>query len=159
MAGEPSMTETLHGGCVCGAVRYTWRPTIRFKVYACHCSDCQKRTGSSFALQQMALASDFTVEGELIEGGYTQPSGARARLYACPKCHSRIYGVNDSRAGVLIIRAGTFDHNKQIVPEVHVWTRSKQPWISLPPNATHVETQPDSSEGWAALLMPEPTCP
>jgi hypothetical protein len=147
------MTETHTGGCVCGAVRYKWRPTLRFKIYACHCTDCQRRTGTSFSLQQMALEADFTVEGEMAEGGFTQPSGARARLFACPKCHCRIYGANDTLPGVVIIRAGTFDHNASIIPDVHVWVCSKQPWIVIPPEAKAMDTQPDSADGWKKLLM------
>jgi hypothetical protein len=154
MADEPEMTETLTGGCVCGAVRYTWKPTIKFKIYACYCTDCQKRTGTSFALQQMALEEDFMVEGVMAEGGFTQPSGARARLFACPKCLSRIYGANDTRPDMVIIRAGTFDHNASIVPDVHVWTRSKQPWIVIPPEANAMDTQPDSADEWTKLVMP-----
>jgi hypothetical protein len=156
MVEKTDMTKKLTGGCVCGAVRYTWTPTIKFKIYACHCTDCQKRSGTSFTLQQLALEADFTVEGDMIEGGFTQPSGARARLFACPKCHSRIYGANDQRPGVLIIRAGTFDHNKDIVPDVHVWARSKQSWIALPPEAKVMDTQPDTADGWTQLVMPEP---
>lgn len=154
MAEDSDLRETLTGGCVCGAVRYSWRPTIKFRIYACHCTDCQKRSGTSFALQQLALETGFAVEGEMIEGGFTQPSGARARLFACPKCHSRIYGRNDQRRGVVIIRAGTFDHNRTIVPDVHLWTRSKQPWIVIPALARSLETQPESAEGWTEILRP-----
>jgi hypothetical protein len=149
------MSKVLTGGCVCGAVRYSVRPSISFKLYACHCTDCQKRTGTSFSLQQTVLVSDFEVEGEMAEGGFTQPSGARARLFACPVCHSRIFGVNDTRPGIAIIRAGTFDHSASLIPDAHVWTRSKQPWIVLPPDAQALETQPDSSDGWTKLLMPD----
>ncbi len=155
MADEPDARETLRGGCVCGAVRYTWRPTIRFKVYACHCTDCHKRTGTSFSLQQLALESDFSVEGELAEGGFTQPSGARARLFACPKCHSRIYGSNSDSPGLVIIRAGTFDNSQDIIPDVHVWVKSKQSWITIPPDVRTMETQPETGDGWTQLVMPD----
>ncbi len=149
------MTKELTGGCLCGAVRYVWRPTIRFKSYACHCTDCQKRTGTSFALQQMALESDLEVQGELAEGGFTQPSGARSRLFACPKCQSRIYGINSERPGFVIIRAGGFDHNQSIIPDFHVWTQSKQPWISIPEETNSFKTQPESTEQWSRLLVPD----
>ncbi len=155
MANDLNLTQIYHGGCVCGAVRYMWRPTVKFKSYACHCTDCQKRSGASFTLQQLALEADFTVEGELAEGGFTQPSGARARLFACPKCHSRIYGANDTRPGLIIIRAGTFDHNSQIVPDIHLWTKSKQPWIVIPVDAASLETQPENGDGWTQLVMPD----
>jgi hypothetical protein len=156
MADNPELSEVWTGGCVCGAVRYTVRPSIRFRLYACHCTDCQKRSGSSFTLQQTVLTGDYEFEGEMIEGGFTQPSGARARLYACPKCHSRLYGTNDTRPGIAIIRAGTFDHSATLIPDVHFWTRSKQPWIVLPPDAQAMETQPDTGDGWTRLLMPRP---
>ncbi|MCP5397567.1 MAG: GFA family protein [Sphingomonadaceae bacterium] len=146
------MSEEYPGGCVCGAVRYVWRPGVRFKSNACHCTDCQMRSGSSFALQQTVRLEDFEVSGEMAEGGFTQPSGARARLYNCPKCHSRIYGTNDLRPGIAIIRAGTFDHNSTITPDIHVWTRSKQPWIVIPEGAVALETQPDSADGWSELV-------
>ncbi len=149
------MNDIWTGGCVCGAVRYTVRPSIRFKLYACHCTDCQKRAGTSFSLQQTILMSDFEIDGDMIEGGFTQPSGARARLFACPVCHSRIYGINDTRPGIAIIRAGTFDHNASLIPDVHVWTRSKQPWIVIPTGARALETNPEGSDGWTALLMPD----
>lgn len=150
------MAEVVTGGCVCGAVRFTWTPSVRFKLYACHCTDCQKRTGTSFSLQQMALEADFAVTGDMAEGGFTQPSGARARLFACPHCQSRIYAANDTRPGVVTIRAGTFDHSKSLVPDVHVWTKSKQPWIAIPEGTDAMETQPDSVEGWTRLLLPVP---
>lgn len=155
MADKSELKETLTGGCVCGAVRFAWTPTIRFKSYACHCTDCQTRSGASFAVQQLALESDFSAVGDMVEGGYIQPSGAHARLFACPKCQSRIYGANNARPGLIIIRAGTFDHSKSIVPDVHLWVRSKQPWITLPPGTEVMDTQPESGEGWTRLVMPD----
>lgn len=149
------MSGEYPGGCVCGAVRYVWRPGTRFKSYACHCSDCQTRSGSGFALQQTVLSAEFEVTGELGEGGFVQPSGAQARLYNCPKCHCRIFGTSDARPGIAIVRAGTFDHSPSITPDIHIWTRSKQPWIALPQSAVALETQPDTADGWAALLSPD----
>jgi hypothetical protein len=148
--------ETLTGGCVCGAVRYTWTPTIKFKIYACHCTDCQTRSGSSFTLQQTVLLNDLAVTGTLAEGGSTQPSGARARLFACPQCQCRIYGTNEARPGIAIVRAGSFDHSHEIVPDFHVWTQSKQPWVVIPAGAVALATQPEDTQGWTKLLMPEP---
>jgi hypothetical protein len=150
------MTGPLSGGCVCGAVRYTWTPTIKFKSYACHCTDCQTRSGSSFTLQQTVFLNDLKVTGTFAEGGSTQPSGAQARLFACPACQCRIYGTSDARPGIAIIRAGTFDHSQTIVPDFHVWTQSKQPWVTMPPGAVALATQPEDTPSWTKLLMPDP---
>ena len=40
---------THEGGCVCGAVRYRTEGTP-LRVSACHCTFCQKRTGSAFGV-------------------------------------------------------------------------------------------------------------
>ena len=39
----------LNGGCLCGAVRYTSNSAPEW-VGLCHCTDCQKHTGSAFAI-------------------------------------------------------------------------------------------------------------
>jgi hypothetical protein len=143
----------LTGGCLCGAVRYTIRPRILFHLYACHCNDCKRRSGSSFTLQQMVLNDDLEVTGEMAEGGSTNPSGARVRLYACPTCQSRIYGASEGRP-TSVVRAGTLDDHQYLVPKVHVWTQSKQPWITIPEDAIQMETQPTDADGWLKLLMP-----
>src|SRR3546814_14775313 len=44
------MKGELTGGCFCGAVRYVLEEGFRFRPYACHCTDCQSRTGSAFKI-------------------------------------------------------------------------------------------------------------
>jgi hypothetical protein len=45
----PAVPPPYPGRCLCGAVRYrvTEEPLT---LYACHCTDCQKRSGSAFGL-------------------------------------------------------------------------------------------------------------
>lgn len=155
MANKSELSEEFTGGCACGAVRYVWRPTMRFKLYACHCTDCHKRSGSAFTLQQTVLLQDLTVTGELVEGETANPSGARVQQFSCRKCLSRIHGINGARPGIAIVRAGTFDHSADIIPDVHLWTQSKLSWIIIPADAPSLNTQPDSPEGWSSLLMPK----
>lgn len=52
----------LTGGCLCGAVRYTLRDGLRFRPYACHCTDCQTRTGSAFSEHMLFALADLTFE-------------------------------------------------------------------------------------------------
>lgn len=150
------MAETLTGGCLCGKVRYTARLTMRFRSYACHCTDCQRRTGSAFGIQQSVLTEDLAVEGPLVRGEHVQPSGAVAGIYACAACLTRIYTDNNMRPGIANLRAGTLDSSPTMVPGAHLWVRSKQPWIVLPEGVIALDTQPDSTEGWMAIFKPEP---
>ena len=146
------MRGELSGSCLCGAVRYTLREGFRLNPYACHCTDCQTRTGSAFSEHMLFEVSDIELTGELDCGEYNQPSGAHSRIYGCAKCKARIYAVNDSRDGLGSLRCGTLDNSATLVPSAHVWVRSKQPWIGLPDNAKTVEEQPRTSREWIAFV-------
>jgi hypothetical protein len=146
------MGGELTGGCQCGAVRYTARPSVKFRPYACHCTSCQSETGSAFALQIWVLAGDLDVTGELIEGQQLKPDGATLSRFGCPHCLSRIYSLNSSRPQMKTLRAGTLDDSAVFSPDVHIWTQSKQPWIRLPDGAQALAKQPGTAEEWTRLL-------
>lgn len=149
------MAEVLAGGCLCGAVRYHVEQTMRFQSYACHCTDCQRRSGSAFGIQQSVLAADLKIEGELLRGEHVQPSGAVAGIYACKKCLTRIYTDNNLRPGIVNLRAGTLDSSRHMTPAAHLWVKSKQPWVVIPDDAIVMDTQPADAAGWMAVFKPE----
>ena len=148
------MAAPLTGGCLCGQLRYTVGGTTRFDGYACHCTDCQTRTGSAFGLQLSALASDLTVTGVVVEGYHTQPSGARATIVACRVCLTKLYTTNDRRPGFVNLRAGTLDDSAAFAPAFHIWTASKQPWVTIPDGAPALAGQPADLQAWMVLLRP-----
>lgn len=150
------MREQLTGGCLCGAVRYCAELSVRFQAYACHCTDCQTRTGSAFGLQLSVMANDLAVEGPVIRGEHVQPSGAVAGIFACEKCLTRVYTDNDQRPGIVNLRAGTLDNSQDLVPAAHLWTASKLPWVVIPQDAVAMDHQPEDQAGWLAILRPEP---
>ena len=94
------MKGELSGGCLCGAVRYVLREGFRLNPYACHCTDCQSRTGSAFSEHMLFALADLEISGELDVGEYVQPSGAHSRISGCAICKSRIYAVNGSQEGL-----------------------------------------------------------
>jgi hypothetical protein len=149
------MAEVLTGGCLCGKVRYSVTQTMRFRSYACHCTDCQRRSGSAFGIQQSVLSADLTVDGEILRGEHVQPSGAIAGIYACKACLTRVYTDNNARPGIANLRAGTLDSSPSMVPAAHLWVQSKQPWVVIPPDAVVMETQPADVAGWMAIFRRE----
>lgn len=149
------MKGELYGGCLCGAVRYRLTEQFRMRPYACHCTDCQSRTGSAFSEHMLVGEGDIHIEGETDIGRFTQPSGALSRIIGCPVCKTRIYAANDERPGMASLRCGTLDRSAEIVPAAHIWVRSKQPWIVVPEGATVMEEQPRSNEEWMALVWPK----
>jgi hypothetical protein len=150
------MAEVLTGGCLCEVVRYRVELTMRFRPYACHCTDCQTRSGSAFGIQQSVLTKDLAVEGPVIRGEHIQPSGAVAGIYACEKCLTRLYIDNDRRPGLVNLRAGTLDDSQGLVPAAHLWVSSKLPWVVIPGDAIAMDRQPADLAGWLEIFKPEP---
>jgi hypothetical protein len=145
---------TMTGGCLCGAVRYVWEGAMRLNAYACHCTDCQTRSGSAFSLQQPVFENELQITGELIERHRPHSGGATARVFACARCLTRIHATNDHRPGLVVLFAGTLDDSASLVPGFHIWTRSMQPWIVLPGNVPSVESSPATLQDWQSLLVP-----
>ena len=150
------MVPQLSGGCLCRAVRYVLTQGVHFNPYACHCTDCQRRTGSAFGIQLMARLDDFEVTGDLAKAQHVLPSGAVAQIFAYPRCFFRIYATNDRRPGLINLRAGTLDTSKDMTPSFHVWVRSKQPWIVIPPETPAFDMGPPTLEDLQRLIAPTP---
>ena len=146
------MKGELRGHCLCGSVRYVLRPGFRFNPYACHCTDCQTRTGSAFSEHMLFAKPDIQIEGDLDIGSYAQPSGAMSQITGCSKCKTRIFAENDSRPAFASLRCGTLANSANVVPVAHLWVRSKQPWITLPDGVKTMDEQPRTPEEWASFV-------
>jgi hypothetical protein len=128
------------GGCHCGAIRFeiTEAPQL---VYTCHCTDCQRLTSSAFSLGLVVSDKAFRLTG--VEPRPLQRTAESGRVnirLVCPECGTRVCGV--ARDGVVRVRAGTLDDTSWLRPTRHIWTRSKQPWITLPAGDQVFEAQP-----------------
>jgi hypothetical protein len=132
----------LTGGCPCGAIRYEIgaHPLL---LYACHCTDCQSRSGSAFALNMPVSAKAFRIVQGTPKGWRRRsPSGVESISWFCGDCGGRINGERPSQAESTIVRAGSLDDTSWLSPEAHFFTRSAQPWVRLPEGAACFETAP-----------------
>lgn len=152
MSGLPE--GRLEGGCLCGKVRYVLAPGFRIGPYACHCVDCQTRTGSAFSEHLMILLTDLEASGAEEVGRSRNPGGAEVTLFGCATCGTRLWVENEQRPGMASLRCGTLDRSGEVQPRAHLWTRSKQTWISIPDAVPQLETQPRTNEEWLTLLGP-----
>ncbi|MGV8995815.1 MAG: GFA family protein [Parvibaculaceae bacterium] len=143
--------ETLSGGCLCGLVRYTALGRLD-RGYACHCTDCQIRSGSSFATLLPVPEAGFSVSGETLSVLQIEGPGIEATLHVCPKCLTKLYTTNPLWQKLVILRVGTLARSKQFIPAFHIWIQSRQPWVVLPDNCPHFDTQPATPADWRELL-------
>ena len=146
------MTGTmLEGGCACGAVRYrmTARPMI---VHCCHCASCQTETGTAFVLNALVEADRVELlSGEPERVLTPSESGKGQSIWRCPTCRVALWS-NYAGAGEAIrfVRVGTLDRPAECPPDIHIYTRSKLPWVALPEGARAVEGFYDPAEVWTA---------
>ncbi len=135
------MKLPLEGGCQCGRVRYrvTGRPRA---LYACHCTECQRQSGSAFGLSLLVNHADMEVTGALNSFGRPTEGGDVNRGYFCPKCGTRIYHRNDGSPRTLSIKPGTLDDTSWLRPRGHIWRRSGQTWFIPPSDQPSHDGQP-----------------
>ena len=150
------MTETnapreRHARCGCGAFTATavGEPV---EVLACSCLNCQRESGSAFALNAMIEADRV----KLVKGQpeiITVPtlSGKGQKFARCPKCRIALWS-NYAGAGdaIRFVRIGTLDNPDLLPPDIHIYTASKQPWVILPPGVPAVEEYYQRSSFWPA---------
>lgn len=124
---KPSLP--MRGGCSCGTIRYEIR-AFPLLLYACNCTDCQRISGSAFALNMPVATSGFRLtQGEPKGWHHTSPSGAEVTSWFCGECGARIYGSRASRPQSMNIRAGTLDDTTWLRPIAHMFMRSAQAWV------------------------------
>lgn len=110
-------------------------------AYACHCTDCQRRSGSAFALNLAVRAATLRVVHGSPKGFHTTSrSGIAAIAWFCGNCGCRLYGERNDGLDVLLVRAGTLDDTSWIRPAAHYFMRSAQPWEILSGDAKCFDT-------------------
>ena len=140
---------TLDGGCTCGAVRYrmTSRPLI---VHCCHCTWCQRETGAAFALNAMIEADRVVLlKGAPETVDTPSESGKGQKIVRCPDCRIALWSnYAGSGEALRFLRVGSLDEPGRLPPDIHIFTRSKQPWVVLPPDTPAFEVYYSPKEQW-----------
>ena len=144
------MSAELAGGCSCGEVRYRLAGAPMF-VHCCHCKDCQRQTGSAFVLNALYEADRVEVLSGAPEP-VTMPtdSGRPHDIYRCPKCRIAVWSTYGGRPQIRFVRVGALDDATALAPDVHIYTRSKVPWVKLPEGVASFEAYYDSKKLWPA---------
>jgi hypothetical protein len=125
------LRKKLRGGCSCGKLRYELlaAPMI---VHCCHCTDCQRHTGSAFVLNAIIETSAIRIlRGDLETVPIRRAYGPHD-IYRCPKCKVALWSDYGHRRQIRFIRIGTLDDPSAIRPDVHIYTETKVPWLRLP---------------------------
>ncbi|WEX88485.1 GFA family protein [Sinorhizobium garamanticum] len=142
------MSEAIEGGCFCGRIRYRLKARPMF-VHCCHCSDCQRQTGSAFVLNGIVEAENVELlKGEPVMITLPTDSGRPHDVYRCADCQSALWSDYGRRKWLSFVRVATLDRPSDFPPDVHIYTRSKLDWVALPAGANAFEEYYDMQALW-----------
>jgi hypothetical protein len=148
------MGSALEGGCGCGAVRYRLNSEPLF-VHCCHCLNCQRQTGSAFVINLLIEADRLELlAGEPVPVAVPRDAAGKQmqEIFRCPTCQVAVFSVY-TRRDVRFVRGGTLDDPTGISPDVHIYTRSKLPWVALPDSVPTFAAFYDVDKLWPAASL------
>ena len=144
-------TKTRQGGCACGEIRYEMFGDPLF-VNCCHCTECQRLSGGAFAINAMIESDRVSLlkgEPEVVITPST--SGKGQKIHRCKSCMVAVWsnyaGAGDALA---FVRVGTLDNPNACPPDIHIYTSTKQDWVSLDDGKPVMEEYYSAKEQWPA---------
>lgn len=121
------MTETLTGGCLCGAVRYR-AATDETLHYVCHCTDCQRYSGGAHHAAIVVAADVLTVTGAPRHYLHRAESGRSIARYFCDACGGHLFTSPWPDVTRYSVKYGTLDEPAAFAPAAEIWARSRASW-------------------------------
>ncbi|HEY0436054.1 MAG TPA: GFA family protein, partial [Phenylobacterium sp.] len=106
----PSDPIAHEGGCLCGAIRF--RATAApLQTTICHCTFCQRLTGSAFLVEPIfkAEAVSFTGAAPKAYERRSDGSGKRVTVNFCGACGTGLFLSLERFPGILGLFGGAFD--------------------------------------------------
>lgn len=143
------MSVERTGGCACGELRYRLASEPLF-VHCCHCLNCQRQTGSAFVINLLIESDRVEVlAGTPVAVEAPRDDGTVQRIFRCPRCQTAVFSQYTAPQ-LRFVRGGTLDDPAGVTPDVHIFTRSKVDWVTLPPQTPAFEVYYDTKALWPA---------
>lgn len=140
--------DSFAGGCACGEVRYRLTSAPMFS-HCCHCLDCQRQTGSAFVLNALIETDRIEITaGAPVATPVPTDSGRPHDIFRCGTCLTALWSDYGRRPTLRFVRMGTLDDPSMLKPDVHIFTRSKQPWVGLPADTPAFDNYYDTEKLW-----------
>lgn len=124
---EPALT----GSCLCGAVAFALSEPAPAAGY-CHCTRCQKRTGTGSSVQARIDGRTFTlVRGEEALKAWRHAEGGFEKLF-CGECGAHMFSRNPDDPSQMSVRMAAFDGDPGVRPTWRTFTDYAPPWDPVP---------------------------
>ena len=121
----------LTGRCMCGTVAFEISAPLLGAVY-CHCTRCQRRTGSAFSVSGLTQPGTFAVtQGTDAIRTYEPGDDGWHKSY-CSACGSQLFTRHPDNPDLIAVRLGALDHDPGVRPSAHQFVDYAAPWAPLP---------------------------
>jgi hypothetical protein len=140
------------GGCLCGAIRYSVG-AAPVRVTICHCTFCQKITGSAYLVEPVFRKEDVSFSGAEPKAFVhrSDGSGMKVSVHFCEKCATKIHLGLERSPDVWGLFGGTFDDpnwfDRSAANCRHIFTRSAQHGVVLPHGVATFEAHAVALDG------------
>ncbi|HEY0107446.1 MAG TPA: GFA family protein [Rhizomicrobium sp.] len=125
---------TWLASCSCGGLRVTCEGEP-MRVSMCHCTECQRRTGSTYGAQARWPRERVTIEGPSTEYVRVADSGNKAMFHFCPACGTTVWYRLETQPDVVAVALGAFADKDFPAPKFSVYEDRRHPWVSVPAGA------------------------
>jgi hypothetical protein len=123
--------RALTGGCLCGAVRFELTESPLAAGY-CHCTRCQRRTGTAASAQARADGRAFRVlQGAQLIKAWRHPDGGFEKCF-CSECGAHLFSRDPDDPDRMGIRLGAFDGDPGVRPAWRAFVAYAAPWEPIP---------------------------
>lgn len=124
--------------CACGSLRVIAEGDP-YAVSMCHCTACQRRSGSPFGVGAYFKMTQVCIDGEQRQWSRLGTSGSRLTNHFCPTCGSAVFWTTDYHPDGLGIGVGNFADPAFPPPIRSVWEAHRHPWVQPPVDDRFVE--------------------
>lgn len=142
------------GHCGCGQSNYRLLASPLF-THCCHCTWCQRETGSAFAINALIETCKVELESGNLEARTLQSnSGSGQEIVRCRSCQTVLWShYSAAKQAIAFVRVGTLLDASSIKPDIHIFTESKLPWVQIPTDAQAVRQYYRRSKHWPEVSL------
>ena len=147
------MPDIISGRCACSSVtlRLLGPPIV---THCCHCTECQRTTGSAFSINAMIEPDRLVVDGTTRAVATPSSHPAGQVYHRCPTCWTLAYALHPLFGERMrFVAVGRLDAPNAIRPDIHLFTRHRHPWVVVPDDVPAFEDGFDPQAVYSAGML------
>jgi len=141
-----SASETVSGGCRCGAIRFAARGEPLFVAH-CHCESCRRHTSAPLA-SYVGFATDQVQFNQGTPSVVRSSPGVERSF--CPRCGSPLSYASQRWAGETHLFWASFDEPGRFQPTAHVMFDERLPGFDVYDDLPRFATGSAAPVAWGA---------